>query len=54
MEKLINEVEKSTNKINLKCNFVNSEKKINWCRFLRMYDGVGFNIIPGQGELNYG
>ncbi|KAJ6639664.1 hypothetical protein Bhyg_12411, partial [Pseudolycoriella hygida] len=42
------------NKLHLKCNLINSNKFITFCRFLRIADNVGFNMDEGIGSSIYG
>lgn len=41
------------NKIHLRCNLINSQKVMTFCRFLRLADDVGFNMDEGIGVNNY-
>lgn len=37
----------------MKCKLVNTKRTINFCRFSRLIDDIGFNLIQGQGSTKY-
>lgn len=55
MEEIITDVKEdiTLSQIHLICNMVNSKKVITFCRFLRLNDGVGYNVDAGLGHDRY-
>lgn len=43
----------TTSQLILKCSLVNSRKLLQFCRFVRLVDDVGFNLEVGQGNGKY-
>lgn len=39
--------------LSMKCKILKTMKTIKFCRFLRMNDEEGFNLIPGRGSKKY-
>lgn len=37
----------------MKCKLMNTEKVFQFCRFVRMIDEIGYNLVAGQGNEKY-
>lgn len=40
-------------RLTLKCKLINTKKVMTFCRFMRMADEIGYNLLPGQGNDKY-
>lgn len=55
VEELVTTVDfnETTSQLIMTCNLANSKKLLEFCRFLRLTDDVGFNMEEGQGTDKY-
>ncbi|XP_053674337.1 uncharacterized protein LOC128724639 [Anopheles nili] len=53
-ERIVTDVHKDLDYHVLSCNLLNTKLMLKFCRFERLADGFGLNVIPGIGTTRYG